>query len=58
MLFSRQGYWGWLPFPPPGDHPKAGTEPVSPAAPALKMDSLTSEPPGKTQRLLLATSKF
>ena len=27
--FSRQEYWSGLPCPPPGDLPKAGTEPVS-----------------------------
>ena len=31
-------------FPSPGDLPKAGIEPGSPA---LKADSLLSEPPGK-----------
>ena len=29
--FSRQEYWSGLPFPPPGDLPKPGTEPKSPA---------------------------
>ena len=29
--FSRQEYWGGLPFPPPGDLPDPGTEPMSPA---------------------------
>ena len=33
MGFSRQEYWSELPFPPPGDLPDAGVEPVSPAAP-------------------------
>ena len=45
MEFSRQGYWGGLPFPSPGDLPNPGTEPRSPA---LQADALTSEPPGKT----------
>ena len=31
MGFSRQEYWGGLPFPSPGDHPNPGIEPVSPA---------------------------
>ena len=31
MRFSRQEYWSGLPFPPPGDLPKPGTEPKSPA---------------------------
>ena len=42
--FSRQEYWSGLPCPPPGDLPNPGTEPRSPA---LQVDSLPSEPPGK-----------
>ena len=44
MGFSRQEYWGGLPFPSPGDLPDPGIEPESPA---LKADALLSEPPGK-----------
>ena len=44
MGFSRQEYWSGLPFPSPGDLPDPGIEPGSPA---LKEDTLTSEPPGK-----------
>ena len=33
MGFSRQEYWGALLFPPPGDLPDPGIEPVSPVAP-------------------------
>ena len=44
MGFSRQEYWSRLPFPSPGDLPKPGIEPRSPA---LQVDVLTSEPPGK-----------
>ena len=40
MGFSRQGYWSGLPFPRPGDLPHSGTEPESPAPPALQADSL------------------
>ena len=29
MGFSRQEYWGGLPFPSPGDLPKSGIEPTS-----------------------------
>ena len=46
MKFSRQEYWGGLPFPSPGDLPNPGTEPGSPA---FQADALTSEPPGKSQ---------
>ena len=42
--FSRQEYWCGLPFPSPGYLPKPGFEPGSPALP---MNSLPSEPPGK-----------
>ena len=44
MGFSRQEYWGGLPFPSPGDLPDPGTEPGSLA---LQADSLPYEPPGK-----------
>ena len=42
--FSRQEYWSGLPCPPPGDLPNPGIEPRSPA---MRADSLPSEPPGK-----------
>ena len=44
MGFSRQEYWSGLPFPPPGDLPDPGTEPVSPA---LAGRFFTTEPRGK-----------
>ena len=47
MGFSRQEYWTGLPCPPPGDLPDLGTEPVAPGIPALHVDSLPNEPPGK-----------
>ena len=43
--FSRQGYWGGLPFPPPGDLPDLAIKPVSPA---LADRFFTAEPPRKT----------
>ena len=46
MGFSRQECWSGLPFPSPGDIPNPGIVPVSPASPALRADSLLSEPPG------------
>ena len=42
--FSRQEYWSGSPFPSPGDLPKPGIEPRSPA---LQADALLSEPSGK-----------
>ena len=47
MGFSRQEYW--IPCPPPGDLPNAGIKLLSSASPALQMDSLPTEPPGKPQ---------
>ena len=46
MGFCRQEYWSGLPCPPP-DLPDPGIEPKSPAYPALQVDSLLTEPPGK-----------
>ena len=46
MGFSRQEYWNGLPFPSPGDLPDPGIEPRSPA---LRADTLPSEPPGKPE---------
>ena len=42
--FSRQEYWSVLTCPPPGEFPKPGIEPRSPA---LQKNCLLSEPPGK-----------
>ena len=46
--FSRQEYWSGLPVPSSGDLPDPGIEARSPA---LQVDSLPSEPPGKSQAL-------
>ena len=40
MGFPRQEYCSGLPFPPPGDLPDPGIEPMSPVASALQVDSL------------------
>ena len=42
--FSRQEYWSGLLYPPAGDLPNPGIKPMSPA---LQVNSLPSEPPGK-----------
>ena len=47
MGFSRQEYWGGLPFPFPGDLPNPGIKLASPVSLALQTDSLPTEPPGK-----------
>ena len=44
MGFSRQEYGSGLPFPSPGDLPNPG---IKPRSPALRVDSLPTEPPGK-----------
>ena len=46
MEFFRQEYWSGLPFPPPGDLPKAGIKPESPAFLALAGRSFTTAPLG------------
>ena len=38
--FSRKVYWSGLPFPSPGDLSDPGIELMSPATPALQVDSL------------------
>ena len=47
MEFSRQEYWSGLPFPFAGDLPNPGIESWPPA---LWVDSLPSELPGKSNR--------
>ena len=46
MVLSWQEYWSGLSFSSPGDHPNPGIEPMSPA---LQVDSLPAESPGKPQ---------
>ena len=51
MGFPRQEYWNGLPFPPPGDLLDPGIEPESPVFPAMHVDSLPAETPGKPQTI-------
>ena len=44
MGFAKQEYWSGLPFPSAGELPNPGIEPRSPA---LQVDSLSAELPGK-----------
>ena len=46
MEFSRQEYWGELPFPSPGDLCDPG---IKLGSPVLWADSLLSEPPGLSE---------
>ena len=55
MGFSWQEYWSGLPFPAPGDLPNPG---IVPRSPALQADALTSEPPGKPQKIYLKTRQL
>ena len=50
MEFSRQEYWGGLPFPPPGDLPNPGTEPRSSK---LRADSLPLSHQSAAQDILI-----
>ena len=54
MEFSRQEYWSGLSFPSPGNLPNPG---IQPRSPALQVDSLPSEPPGKPSDVELYTNK-
>ena len=47
MEFFRQEYWSGLPFPPPGDLPERGMEPMSLESPVLVGRFFTTAPPGK-----------
>ena len=42
MRFSRQEYWSGLPFPPPGDLPHPGIEPIPLTSPSLAGGFLTT----------------
>ena len=44
MGFFRQEYWSGLPFPPPGILQDPGTDPMSPASPALAGGFFTTVP--------------
>ena len=46
MGFSRPEYWSGLPFPSPVDLSNPG---IDPRSPALQVDCLPSEAPGKPQ---------
>ena len=54
--FSRQGHWNGLAFPPSGDLPDPGLEPMLPAFPALAGEFFITEPPAKplSVRIIMA----
>ena len=43
MGFSRQGYWSGLTFPPPGDLPDPGIEPMSLMSSALQFVCVSAQ---------------
>ena len=47
MGFSRQEYWGGLPFHSPGNSPNPG---IGHRFPALQVGSFLFEPPGKPRK--------
>ena len=49
MEFPWQEYWSGLPFPPPGELPHPGIEPMSFAPLALAGGFFTTVPPGSLQ---------
>ena len=53
MGFSRQEEWSGLPFPPSGDLPDPGTEPLSPMSPARAGGFFTTASPGKLLESML-----
>ena len=55
MGFSRQEYWSGFPFPSPGDLPNLG---IKPESPELQVDSIPSEPPGKTPCIYIICPLF
>ena len=51
MEFSRQEYWGGLPFPTPGDLPDPGIKPTFLASPALAGGLCTTRDPWEAHAL-------
>ena len=60
MEFSREECWSGLPFPPPGELPDPGIEPVSPASAAASLPLSHLESPSSYHTVLISfmTSKL
>jgi len=56
--FSRQEYWSGLPFPPPGDLPNPGIEPISPVSPALAGGFFTTSATWEAHVCVLTSCTF
>ena len=54
MEFSRQKYWSGLPFPPPGDIPYPGIEPMYLMFPALADGFFTTNTNWEAHKMLSA----
>ena len=52
MGFPRQEYWSGLLFPPPGDLPNPGIEPMAPMLAGGSGGFFTTEPPWKSSGTL------
>ena len=50
ILLPRILQWEWVLCPPLGDLPSPG---IKPRSPTLQVDSLLSEPPGKSFKILI-----
>ena len=53
MGFSRQEHWSELPFPPPGDLPNPGVEPMSLMSPALAGRFFTTSATGEAPQVAI-----
>ena len=58
MRFPRQEYWTGLPFPPLGDLPDQGMEPVSLVSSAWTGGFFTTAPPGKHIGMRISKPRF
>ena len=58
MGFPREEYWSGLPCPPPRDLPNPGIKPAFPVSPALQVNSLPAEPPGKPKLFIYKLNHF
>ena len=56
LAFFRQDYWGWLPFPIPGDLPDPGMEPMPLVSPELPGRYFTTVPFGWNDNINLANA--
>ena len=58
MGFPRHEYWSGLPCLPPGDLPNPVIQLISLASSVLQVDSLPTEPPGKSEHITPERQNF